>query len=214
MKSEMLCAICRRRKGKRYCPGVGGSICSLCCGTERENTVDCPLDCAYLQEAHRYEVERAERPAELPYPKYELTDEFLEQREPFIGALALRMLEQSLARPGTLDADLLAALDSLIRTQETLASGIYYDSLPGTPAAESHFRGLQEFIQESRRQEDQRGRSAPLKDEDLSKSLVFLARLGRARTNGRPRAKGFMDFLRQQFPQAAQKAESPLILPG
>ena len=215
MSDRMSCAICHRRKAKRYCPGVRGHICSLCCGTERENTVDCPLDCAYLQEAHRYEFERAERLAEMPYPNHELTDEFLEQREPFIGALALQMLEQSLEHPGTLDTDLLAALDSLIRTFETLASGIYYESLPGTPIAEAHFRDLQMFVEEFRKGENERPKWTPLKDDDVLRALVFLARLGRARTNGRPRAKGYLDFLRQQFPQAvAHKTESGLIIPG
>ncbi len=212
---SMTCALCRQRKPKRYCPGVRGHICSLCCGRERENTVDCPLDCPYLQEAHRYEFERTKTPVEIPYSKYELTDEFLREREPFIGALALRLLERSLEQRGTLDSDLLAALDSLIRTWETLASGLYYESLPDTPSAQAHFRGLQDFIEEFRRQENERGHFAPLKDEDVLKSLVFLARLGRARTNGRPRAKGYLDFLRQQFPKiAAQKRESRLILPG
>ncbi len=214
----MTCAICHRRKAKRYCPGVRGQICSLCCGTERENTVDCPLDCPYLQEAHRYEFERSERPAEIPYSKYELTDDFLHEREPFIGALAARLLEQSLEHPGTLDSDLLAALDSLIRTWETLASGLYYESQPDALSAQAHFRGIQEFIEEFRRRPEsggEAGQHAPLRDEDVLKSLVFLARLGRARTNGRPRAKGYLDFLRQQFPEvAAQRTEGRLILPG
>ena len=215
MNASMSCALCRQRKPKRYCPGVSGQICSLCCGTERENTVDCPLDCPYLQEAHRYEYERVEPPEEMPYSKYELTDDFIEGREPFIGALALEVLEQSLEQPGTRDADLLAALDALIRTWETLASGLYYESLPGAPVADSLFHGLQEFIEEFREEEKERPRWTPLKNDDIIKSLVFLARLGRARTNGRPRAKGYLDFLRQQFPQAApQRTESGLILPG
>ena len=42
------------RRPKRFCPGVRGDICTICCGTEREITVDCPLDCVYLREAHQH----------------------------------------------------------------------------------------------------------------------------------------------------------------
>ena len=47
----MKCRICDTRKPRRYCPGVTGDICSICCGNEREVTVDCPLDCPFLVEA-------------------------------------------------------------------------------------------------------------------------------------------------------------------
>ena len=51
MSSEaiMNCAICETRRPRRYCPGVRGEICAICCGTAREVTVDCPLDCPYLR---------------------------------------------------------------------------------------------------------------------------------------------------------------------
>src|SRR3954447_6663195 len=50
-----VCAICRKRRPRRFCPGVNGDICPICCGTEREVTVNCPLDCIYLQEARHHE---------------------------------------------------------------------------------------------------------------------------------------------------------------
>ena len=59
-----LCQLCEKRRARRYCPGVKGEICSQCCGTERENTIDCPTDCPHLQEARRHEA--AAEPAEYP----------------------------------------------------------------------------------------------------------------------------------------------------
>src|SRR5258708_6108431 len=108
----MTCAICHIRKPKRQCPGVHGQICSLCCGTERENTVDCPLDCPYLAEAHEYEFQRAPSAplAEMPHAQYEITDAFLHHFEPLIANLAGRLFEQSLELPGTLDSDILTAI--------------------------------------------------------------------------------------------------------
>ena len=53
----MNCPICERRKAARYCPAKGEKICAVCCGREREVTINCAPDCAYLLAAHRYEDE-------------------------------------------------------------------------------------------------------------------------------------------------------------
>jgi len=44
---------------------------------------------------------------------------------------------------------------------------------------------------------------------------VFLARVLRARSNGRPRCRAFLDFLRAQFPVAApaEREASRIIVP-
>src|SRR5215212_6262711 len=59
----MACAICETRRPRRFCPGVRGDICSVCCGTEREVTVDCPFECEYLQQSRHHE-----KPAPLDSP--------------------------------------------------------------------------------------------------------------------------------------------------
>ena len=84
----MACAICETRRPKRFCPGVRGDICSICCGTEREMTVDCPLDCEYLREAHRREKPEPIDESSIPNRDIEVTEKFLVEREPlfvFLG---------------------------------------------------------------------------------------------------------------------------------
>src|SRR5512141_256663 len=49
------CAICDKRKQKRFCPAVHGRICPVCCGTEREVSLDCPGECPYLLQARKHE---------------------------------------------------------------------------------------------------------------------------------------------------------------
>lgn len=51
-------------------------ICAICCGAEREVSIDCPSDCRYLLEARRYEAEhRKPVPAdEVPYPDGRIPD--------------------------------------------------------------------------------------------------------------------------------------------
>jgi len=210
MKFSMPCAICHKRKPKRHCPGVNGEICSLCCGTERENSITCPLDCPYLQEAHRYEWERnpGEEMQEVPYPQHEILDNFLYHHDAFIGMIAVAMLKRSLELPAVQDSDLREALDGLIRTRETLASGLYYESVPTMPVPEALFRAVQELLADT-------GPKVQMKESDVMKCLVFLARLAAARYNGRPRCRSFLGFLRSQFPMAtAETTPSGLIVPG
>ncbi|MDR3721481.1 MAG: hypothetical protein P4L00_07770 [Candidatus Acidoferrales bacterium] len=59
----MSCAICEKRPPTRYCPAKGVKICAICCGREREVTIDCPADCPHLIAAHRYEAEHRKPPS-------------------------------------------------------------------------------------------------------------------------------------------------------
>jgi len=43
-----VCPSCRKKKGKRTCPALGGLICPKCCGSKRIVEIHCPPDCRYL----------------------------------------------------------------------------------------------------------------------------------------------------------------------
>jgi hypothetical protein len=55
----------------------------------------------------------------------------------------------------------------------------------------------------------------PPKDSEIFQLLVFLYRMGLLRTNGRPRSRKFIEFLRGQFPGAGELGhqESRIIVP-
>jgi hypothetical protein len=217
MPEAALCAICHKRKPKRHCPGVRGEICAVCCGTEREVTVDCPFDCAYLRESRRYDWKKAQPPASLPFPGVEIGDGFLAEFEPFIGQLGFEMLRYALENPKTTDRDVQGALASMVKTYETLSSGIYYESLPEESSQVGVFRALKSFLDELQKKQREKGQVAGLKEEDVIRSLVFLSRLAAVHDNQRPRGKAFLDFLRQTYPgatTATHKHESGLIVPG
>ena len=50
--------VCKKKKGKRNCPALGGVICALCCGTNKENQIDCPVDCFFLSKSKKYFTDR------------------------------------------------------------------------------------------------------------------------------------------------------------
>lgn len=210
----MKCVLCQQRSARRECPGVHGSICAICCGEQREVTIECPLDCVYLQDAHRHELGKHEPPAEIPYAGHDVSNDFLREKEPFIGSLALRLLEYAMENRVAVDADLRAALDALIRTYQTASSGLVYETLPEGPLRVGLYRGLQDFIAKWREAETQRAGLSSLRDGDVLRSLVFLARLSLMHDNRRPRGKAFLTFLRHAFPGVAAREQQGLIVPG
>ena len=83
----MSCPLCRLRRPRRFCPGVEKDICALCCGTEREVTVDCPLDCEYLLEARKHEKLAPLDPERIPNRDIRVSEGFLEEHEPLAAFL-------------------------------------------------------------------------------------------------------------------------------
>ncbi len=216
MAETILCAICKKKKARRECPGVHGWICAPCCGAEREVTVDCPLDCVYLREARRHEPEQTPLAENIPFPGIEVGDAFLDEHGQLIGLIAFQLLRSALAHPKTTDNDLQAAIEKLVQTYETLSSGIYYESLPEEGAQIAVFRDLKKFFDEFQEKERQKGSLTRLKESDVIQALVFLSRLGVLHSNQRARGRAFIDFLRRLYPESAsaQQEESRLIVPG
>src|SRR5580704_12696754 len=209
--SIMKCKICNTRKARRYCPGMGGDICSICCGSEREVTVNCPLDCVYLVEARQHEkAPVAAAGQQIPNQDVRITEEFLRDHEPLLIFLGAKLLEASLDTAGAVDSDVQEALDSLIRTYRTLESGLYYETRPNNLLAVSVQQKIQDAVQELRKELSEKG-SAPIRDAEILGILVFLERVGLHQRNGRPRGRALIDYLRGYFPQ---KQATPAVAPS
>jgi len=206
----MKCKICGTRKPRRYCPGVSGDICSVCCGTEREVTVDCPLDCEYLEEARLHERAAPLVPKELPNRDIEVTEEFLQRHERLLLFIGVELVAASLATPGAVDFDVRDALEALIRTHRTLQSGLYYETKPNNLVAAAIQQRIQDAIQKLRADLQEKG-GGSIRDAEILGILVFLERLGMHQYNGRPRGRAFIDYLRKGFPQPQ---EHPLATPS
>jgi len=210
------CPICEKRKEERFCPARGEKICAVCCGTEREVSIDCPSDCPHLVAAHRYEDEHQRSlPADTPLLDAKVPQDVVYTHENLISGLAFTAAKFATSQPATTDADVLAALQALAETYRTLGSGIYYEKPPEAPLPRELYAALEAFLTETKQQMKERGGSAFLKDSEILVLLVFLFRMGLLRTNGRPRARRYIAFLRGQFPEARelQREESRIIVP-
>jgi hypothetical protein len=210
------CPICEKRKPVRFCPAKGEKICAVCCGTEREVTIDCPSDCSYLVAAHRYEDgHQRSLPAETPLLDEKIPQDIVHTHQQLMAALAFSIAKFCAVQPAAVDNDVLTAIQALAQTYKTLSSGIIYEKPPAAPLPRELYAALIAFISEVKKQRGERAASAALKDMDVFYLWVFLYRMGLLRTNGRPRSRRLIEFLRAQFPQAPElkHEESRIIVP-
>ena len=227
------CPICERRRGKRFCPGLPRSlpdgrpgrwsdaaihsICAQCCGEQREVSIDCPADCPYLVAAHRYEAERrpSQPPGDLAFPQLVIERRFLQERQALMTGLSIFLVRFTQENPDVRDADVLAALDSLAQSYQTLEAGLYYEQPPASASAQRVAAAVKQYLEQFS-QEAQQKLGSSLRPGDALRALVFLRRWGQVEGNGRPLSRRYLDFLRAQFPQGAvEPAEGPrLIVPG
>ena len=212
----MSCPICEKRKATRYCPAKGEKICAVCCGTEREVSIDCPADCTYLVSAHRYEGEHPRSlPKDAPLLGERIPQDIVYTHQQLMTALAFSIAKFSAAQPALTDPDVLTAIQALAETYKTRTSGILYEKPPDARLPRELYGALTAFLGELAKQQAERAVSGSLKDSDVFYLLVFLYRMGLLRTNGRPRSRLFIEFLRGQFPQAPElkREESRIIVP-
>ena len=208
----MACVICEKRKEKRFCPALHSRICPQCCGERREVTIDCPSDCVYLQQAREHEKPRPMQDLDQSalLPEVEIPQQFLYQHEHLIMGLSYALSNAARANRALTDSDLIAALASFAKSQETLTnSGLLYETPLPNLTQQAVVGELQNMLKEYRETEQKNLGYTRLRDADVLRSLVFLVRMGYARTSGRPRARAFIDFLQSQFPEKQSVIAAP-----
>lgn len=206
----MKCTICEERKPRRYCPGVRGEICTMCCGEERENTILCPFDCVYLQEARGRE--KPEFPKAIPYRDIRIPDRFLDDHPNVFSIAVSALVEGVRSTPQAIDYDVREALDALLRTFKTLQSGLVYETRPSNLVAAGIYEVMQRKIEEIRGEISKTGRS--IRDVEVFTALLLLQRLEYRRNNGRKMGRAFIGGVVEPLAEeeAADRASPALII--
>lgn len=217
----MPCAICHLRKEQRFCPALHDRICAICCGTEREVSLDCPSDCPYLRQARQHERPRTLDDTERAalFPNVEIREELLYEREPLLVGLSFAVNKASRADSALRDRDAIAALTALAESYERLsASGLHYEPANTNPIQQSLMSEIRRIIAEYRELETRHLGYSSLRDSEILQLLVFLVRTAHAQTSGRPRSRAFLDFLAERFPDEKaivepSQAQGRIIVP-
>ena len=218
----MACPICEKRKAKRFCPAKAATICSVCCGTEREGTIDCPPDCPYLVASREYELKREHEEdwSRVPFAETKISPAFIEAHEKLFLRLSYALCAYAHNNRLVVDADVLAALGSLAEAYRTLASGIYYERPPDYTLQRGLYEALKSAIEDYKKTETRKTGlvsvgDADIRDGDIRDALIFLAQIGTLRTNGRPKGRAYLYFLGTQFRpgEFARPASNIVLLP-
>jgi hypothetical protein len=207
----MTCKICNPRRPRRFCPGVHGDICSLCCGQEREETISCPLECEYLQEARSHEKPKPHDESEKPNKDIRVTDEFLNEHDEFLQFTMITIVDAAMAA-GLIDYDVREALEALITTYKTLGSGLYYESKPANLLAARLAAEVREAIEDLRRRMTEATGLTRLRDSDVLGVLVFIQRIEFRVNNGRKKGRAFIDMMRGQFGHPAEPTQDEPVI--
>jgi hypothetical protein len=212
MPDLILCKICGKRRARRPCPAVHGDICALCCGTERENSLTCPLQCVFLQEGHRHEKPVAIADDQLALPELRITEQFVQSQEELLLFCMYSLVEAALRTPGAVDTDVVAALQSLIQTHRTLESGLVYESRSENSLAAGIQRQFSASLADYQKVKQERESLAPVRNSDILAILVFICRIGQQNLNGKPRGRMFLDLMRRMTPNTRVEERAPSII--
>jgi len=154
------------------------------------------------------------------FPQVEIGEQFLYEHEHLIMGLSYALAKSVQADRTIADADLIAALASMTKKQETLVnSGLHYETPITSLSQQAVVAEVQKMLKEYREAEHKHLGYSRLHDSDVLGALVFLLRMAHTRTSGRPKSRAFVDFVLTQFPEkqsalaTAAEGGSRIIIP-
>ena len=210
----MACPICNNRKAKRFCPARAETICSICCGTEREVTLDCPYDCPYLVSSRTYDFQRrVQDRKQLPFPDIQISSSFLAENQALLMKLGSAICLFARDHAPLVDSDVIECTKALAETHRTLESGLYYEQPPQSSVQRELYAHLAASLQEFEQERNQQQVVIGSKHHDTGQMFIFLTQLGSFRKNGRPKSRAYIDFLWSNFSTPdLQRRGSPIVL--
>jgi hypothetical protein len=217
MAHKELCPICSKRRAERFCPAKDEKICAIDCGTGREVTIDCPSGCTYLVAARRWEENHPQSLSQndMPFPDVSFPASLVHTRQAVLSGIGYTVVMYAREQGSLVDADVFAAARALAETYRTLTSGIYFEKQPEGIVAAGLYAALAKYLDDGKKQEAEHPESPAVTNSEIFHLLVFFLRFGILRSNGRPRTRAFLEFLRAQMPPETglAKEESRIIIP-
>ena len=140
--------------------------------------------------------------------KIDIPEQLLHDREQFIAGVLQTLGKLSRSDRNLHDREIISALANLAKSYQTLVgSGLVYQEALPNPAQQTIIETIRQLLKEFREVEHQHLGHTTLRDSDVLKTLVFTLRLAEVHTSGRPRSRGFIDFLNTQFAEVAPSPE-------
>ncbi len=207
MSDKKLCHLCARRAPRRYCPALERDICATCCGTEREQSIGCPLDCQHLRDARYHEKLPEFDPKSLPDPGFEITESFMDDHKDLAIVTGRMLFVAAMETEGVVDADVRDALAALVTSFKTASSGLIYDARPTNTIAATVADRFREELDKFRKAVAEQAPTRPVRDRDLLGVLVFWQRTEYQRSNGRRKGRAFIESLYGILPPPPEETQ-------
>jgi hypothetical protein len=166
--------------------------------------------------SRRYDAGRRELDwAKVPFSDTRIPASFVEAHEKLILAMSYAVCLAARENTQLVDADVRASLQLLAESYRTLASGIYYEKQPDYALQRLLCEALKAAVEDYKKAESQKVGVTNTRDGEVRDALIFLAQLGAARANGRPKGRAYLDFLRTQFKweELSRPASKIVLLP-
>jgi hypothetical protein len=149
---RMSCPSCGQRKGRRDCPALGQSICTVCCGTKRLTEINCPSDCGYLTSSRAHPAAAVKKQQEIDValilPSIRQLTERQHQLFFLFHSLIARHTPEGFSR--LIDADVAEAAATAAATLETAARGVIYEHSAQSVPAQRLATEIRTMLQEMR----------------------------------------------------------------
>jgi len=164
---------------------------------------------------HDYQRHEGDR-LELPFPEAKTTAAFVAAHEDLLLDLSYAICLFARDNSALVDSDVITVLKSLAEAYRTLASGIVYENPPDYRIQRELYEVVRSSIEEYKRGE--RGKMVVasvrnIRNGEICDALMLLTQLGTFRSNGRPKGRAYLDFLRTYFrPEAFSKSASNIVL--
>jgi hypothetical protein len=191
------CTICEARKGKRYCTARGEDICTQCCATEREVTINCPFECSYLRDSRLHE-KRAFNEAGMPHRDVKIDDEFLNRSEMVLMLMAAFLNNALKPVPNATDKDAREAIEALVASYRK-GENVDPEGETAKGIVDRFREKLDPFKSELKDRE-----AGPFADTAFLGVLVFMARVAYGYDNGKPNGRAYVHYIRTAFPEAGE----------
>jgi hypothetical protein len=210
-----VCSYCRRRKGKRSCPALGGFICAVCCATHRGRAIRCPTDCVYFLPGEAYQQERS---GQLLWRARQPVYDALARSGGERGVVLLNLIDfacygyaagSSDRMANVTDQELLAGMEEIRATLSPLTV-----AAAAPTACGQHLWGVAETWLKQQPGDRELMRSV------LDQAIAFGRTLAGRELAGRKFIQGLVGMIDERFPEQAgalrekPAAESRLILPA
>ena len=136
--------------------------------------------------------------SQIPFADIKIAPSAFRGHESLIDTLAYSICDFAGLHREMVDSDVLSALQALGESFQTLTKGIYYEKPIDHRLQHELVEHLKKTLAAYKKEEASRPRMTSLRDETVRDAIIFMAQAGGMRTNGRPKGRAYLDFLRSQ----------------